>query len=298
MRGIILAGGSGARLRPLTTVQSKHLLPVYDKPMIYYPLSVLMSAGVRDILVVCAPEHIGDYAELLGSGRQFGIRLQYAVQESPRGLAEALLIGAPFTDGDSVCLILGDNVFHSRRLPELLRTEAARLRGCTLFGHRVPDPERFGVATVAPDGRVLTLEEKPTVPRSDLAVTGLYLYDADATRYAADLVPSARGELEITDLNLRYVREGRARLVDLGPDATWFDTGTDDSLLEAARFVQLLEKRRGIRVCCPEEVAYRMGFIDRAQLHALGAGLGEASAYGRHLLRVAAEAVLTPLAPG
>ncbi|NUU20064.1 MAG: glucose-1-phosphate thymidylyltransferase RfbA [Streptomycetaceae bacterium] len=290
MRGILLAGGSGARLRPLTSVLSKHLLPVYDKPMIYYPLSVLMSAGIRDILLISSPEHVGAYADLLGDGRQWGIRLEYAVQDAPNGLAEALLIGAPFIGRDTVCLALGDNIFHGRRLPLLLRAEAARVRGCTLFGHPVPDPERFGVATVAPDGHVLTLEEKPAVPRSNLAVTGLYLYDANAARYAADLVPSARGELEITDLNLRYVREGRARLVGLGPGAAWFDTGTDDSLLEAARFVQVLEKRRGSRVCCPEEVAFRMGFIDAARLCALGEALGDASAYGRYLREVAAGA--------
>ncbi|BAJ27632.1 MULTISPECIES: glucose-1-phosphate thymidylyltransferase RfbA [Kitasatospora] len=287
MRGIILAGGSGTRLRPLTDVHSKQLLPVYDKPMIYYPLSVLMQAGITEVLVISSPEHLGSYRALLGDGERLGISIAYAVQRRPGGIAEALVIGAPFTDGRDVCLILGDNIFHGHRLPDLLRAEAARLDGCTLFGHRVGDPERYGVATVDGSGRILTLVEKPTAPDSDLAVTGLYMYDADASRRAAELAPSDRGELEITDLNLTYVREHRARLVTLERGSAWFDTGTHDSLLEAAVFVQALEKRQGIRISCLEEVAYRMGYIDRERLALLGKELSPSSGYGRYVMELA-----------
>ncbi|MEU6862255.1 glucose-1-phosphate thymidylyltransferase RfbA [Streptomyces sp. NPDC046876] len=290
MRGIILAGGSGTRLRPLTSVHSKQLLPVYDKPMIYYPLSVLMQTGIREILIISTPEHLDVYRSLLGDGSQLGIRLEYAVQDRPGGLAEALLIGREFVGDEQVCLILGDNIFYGHRLPDMLRAEAARLDGCTLFGYPVSDPERYGVATVDEDGSILTLEEKPAAPRSNMAVTGLYLYDNDALDQAARLAPSARGELEITDLNNRYVEQGRARLVNLGRGSAWFDTGTHDSLLEASLFVQLLEKRQGIRISCVEEVAYHMGYIDAEQLAVLGKGLSSSTSYGRYVLELAGAA--------
>ncbi|WP_405486902.1 glucose-1-phosphate thymidylyltransferase RfbA [Streptomyces sp. NBC_00096] len=288
MRGIILAGGSGTRLRPLTSVHSKQLLPVYDKPMIYYPLSVLMQAGITEILVISAPEHIESYRALLGDGERLGVSLTYTVQRKPSGIAEALVLGGPFADGQDLCLVLGDNIFYGHRLPDMLRAEAARLDGCTLFGYPVSDPERYGVATVDEAGAILTLEEKPTAPRSNLAVTGLYMYDADAVRRAAGLTPSGRGELEITDLNLTYVHEDRARLVNLGRGSAWFDTGTHDSLLEAAMFVQVLEKRQGIRIACLEEVAYRMGYIDRGQLALLGKELSASSGYGQYVMELAA----------
>ncbi|MET8955173.1 glucose-1-phosphate thymidylyltransferase RfbA [Streptomyces sp. NPDC004393] len=287
MRGIILAGGSGTRLRPLTSVHSKQLLPVYDKPMIYYPLSVLMQAGITEILVISAPEHLDSYRALLGDGARLGVSLAYAVQQKPGGIAEALVIGGPFTDGQDICLILGDNIFYGHRLPDMLRAEAGRLDGCTLFGYPVSDPERYGVATVDEAGHIVTLEEKPTAPSSNLAVTGLYMYDGDAARRAAELAPSDRGELEITDLNLTYVHENRARLVNLGRGSAWFDTGTHDSLLEAAMFVQVLEKRQGIRISCLEEVAYRMGYIDREQLALLGKELSPSSGYGQYVMELA-----------
>ncbi|MFE3626082.1 glucose-1-phosphate thymidylyltransferase RfbA [Streptomyces goshikiensis] len=290
MRGIILAGGSGTRLRPLTSVHSKQLLPVYDKPMIYYPLSVLMHTGIREILIISTPGHLDVYRSLLGDGGRLGIRLEYAVQDTPNGLAEALLIGREFVGEEQVCLILGDNIFHGHRLPDMLRAEAARLDGCTLFGYPVSDPERYGVATVDDEGTILTLEEKPASPRSNLAVTGLYLYDNDALDHAARLAPSARQELEITDLNLRYVEQGRARLVNLGRGCAWFDTGTHDSLLEASLFVQLLEKRQGIRISCVEEVAYHMGYIDAGQLAVLGTDLSPSTSYGRYILELAGAA--------
>ncbi|MER7732166.1 glucose-1-phosphate thymidylyltransferase RfbA [Streptomyces erythrochromogenes] len=287
MRGIILAGGSGTRLRPLTSVHSKQLLPVYDKPMIYYPLSVLMQAGITEILLISTPEHLDSYRALLGDGERLGVSLSYTEQQKPGGIAEALLLGAEFADGQDICLILGDNIFYGHRLPDMLRAEAARLDGCTLFGYPVSDPERYGVATVDETGTILTLEEKPAAPRSNLAVTGLYMYDGDAVRRAAALAPSGRGELEITDLNLTYVREDRARLVNLGRGSAWFDTGTHDSLLEAALFVQVLEKRQGIRISCLEEVAYRMGYIDREQLTLLGKELSASSGYGRYVMELA-----------
>ncbi|MFJ3640760.1 glucose-1-phosphate thymidylyltransferase RfbA [Streptomyces sp. NPDC090108] len=289
MRGIVLAGGSGTRLRPLTTIHSKHLLPVYDKPMIHYPLAVLMLTGIREILLISNPEHLGAYRTLLGDGRDIGISLSYAAQERPGGLAEALLLGREFIADQPICLILGDNIFYGHRLPGLLREEAKRLDGCTLFGYRVSDPRRYGVATVNAAGDVLSLEEKPERPRSNLAVTGLYMYGKGVADRAARLTPSARGELEITDLNLQYVHERRARLVDLGRGTAWFDAGTHDSLLEAAMFVQALEKRQGIRISCIEEVAYRMGYIDRDQLHLLGKELSIGSEYGRYIADVADE---------
>lgn len=287
MRGIILAGGSGTRLRPLTSVHSKQLLPVYDKPMVYYPLAVLMQAGIREILVISTPNHLGVYRELLGDGSKLGITLEYAVQDEPKGLAQALLIGREFIGSESVCLVLGDNIFYGHRLPDMLREEAEHLDGCTLFGYPVSDPERYGVAETDEAGNILSLEEKPSRPKSNLAVTGLYMYDNDAVNRAAGLAPSPRGELEITDLNLTFAREGRARLVNLGRGSAWFDTGTHDSLLEASMFVQLLEKRQGIRISCLEEVAYRMGFIDREQLMLIGKELSDSSSYGRYVMELA-----------
>lgn len=287
MRGIILAGGSGTRLRPLTSVHSKQLLPVYDKPMIYYPLSVLMQAGIREILIISTPEHLDVYRALLSDGSRLGVKLEYAVQDAPKGLPEALVIGREFIGEQKVCLILGDNIFYGHRLPDMLREEADRLEGCTLFGYQVGDPERYGVATVDEAGAILSLEEKPARPSSNLAVTGLYMYDNEALDRATQLVPSTRGELEITDLNLTFVREGRARLVQLGRGSAWFDTGTHDSLLEASMFVQVLEKRQGIRISCVEEVAYRMGFVGKEQLALLGKELSESSSYGRYVMDLA-----------
>lgn len=287
MRGIILAGGSGTRLRPLTSVHSKQLLPVYDKPMIYYPLAVLMQADIREILVISTPNHLNIYRELLGDGSKLGITLEYAVQDEPKGLAQALLIGREFVGEETLCLVLGDNIFYGHRFPDMLRVEAERLDGCTLFGYPVSDPERYGVAELDAGSNIVSLEEKPAEPRSNLAVTGLYMYDNEAIDRAAGLTPSDRGELEITDLNLTFVQEKRARLVNLGRGSAWFDTGTHDSLLEAATFVQLLEKRQGIRISCLEEVAFRMGFIDRDQLALNGIELSSSSSYGRYVMELA-----------
>ncbi|MFF9343706.1 MULTISPECIES: sugar nucleotidyltransferase [unclassified Streptomyces] len=270
MCGIVLAGGSGSRLYPLTAVTSKQLLPVYDRPLIHYPLSVLIAAGIGDILVVTGPGHLPGYRALLGDGGHLGVRLSYAVQTVPRGLADALLVAADFIGGRRVALVLGDNVFHAPGLPELMRREIAGLDGCTLFGSRVPDPHRYGVAALAPDGSLLDLEEKPAVPRSDLAVTGLYLYDNEAVRYAAGLTPSARGELEITDLNRRFLAEGRARLVPVGPDATWMDAGTPDSLLDAGIFARRAH-RRGVPFPTLEDAARRSGFLPEELPVAAGA---------------------------
>lgn len=287
MRGIILAGGSGTRLRPLTSVHSKQLLPVYDKPMIYYPLAVLMQADIREILIISTPNHLNVYRELLGDGSKLGITLEYAVQDEPKGLAQALLIGREFVGEETLCLVLGDNIFYGHRFPDMLRVEAERLDGCTLFGYPVSDPERYGVAELDAGSNIVSLEEKPAEPRSNLAVTGLYMYDNEAIDRAAGLTPSDRGELEITDLNLTFVQEKRARLVNLGRGSAWFDTGTHDSLLEAATFVQLLEKRQGIRISCLEEVAFRMGFIDRDQLARNGIELSSSSSYGRYVMELA-----------
>jgi glucose-1-phosphate thymidylyltransferase len=288
MKGIILAGGSGTRLHPVTRGISKQLLPVYDKPMIYYPLSVLMLAGIREILVISTPHDLPLFQRLLGDGRELGISLSYAEQPQPNGLAEAFLIGETFVGKDSVCLVLGDNIFHGHGLASLLQQEAQALDGCTLFGYRVNDPERYGVAEMGKGGRLLSLEEKPKQPKSNLAVTGLYFYDNQVVSLAKQLRPSARGELEITDLNNEYLRSGRARLVDLGRGMAWLDTGTHDSLLDASTFVQVLEHRQGIQIACIEEISYRMGYISRAELAALAQKLAK-SGYGKYLLDVARE---------
>jgi glucose-1-phosphate thymidylyltransferase len=287
VKGIILAGGSGTRLHPATRAVSKQILPVYDKPMIYYPLSVLMLTGIREILVISTPQDLPLFQRLLGDGADLGLSLSYAEQPQPNGLAEAFIIGADFVGDDQVSLVLGDNLFHGHGLAQLLQEEAARLKGCTLFGYPVSDPERYGVAEAGPDGTVVSIEEKPANPKSNLAVTGLYFYDNQVVEIARNLEPSPRGELEITDVNNVYLERGGARVVNLGRGMAWLDTGTHDSLLEAATFVQVLEHRQGVRIACLEEVAYRMGFIDREQLEALGAQLGK-SAYGQYVRDVAA----------
>lgn len=289
MKGIILAGGSGTRLHPVTRVVSKQLLPVYDKPMVYYPLSVLLLAGIRDVLVISTPSDLPLFSRLLGDGSDLGCRFSYAVQEEPRGLADAFVVGRDFVAGEPVALILGDNIFHGHGLGALLAEAVRDLDGATLFGYQVKDPQRYGVAVLDEAGRLIDLEEKPATPRSNLAVTGLYFYDADVVEVAASLTPSARGELEITDVNLAYLRSGRARLLDLGRGTAWLDTGTHDSLLEAGQFVQVLTHRQGITIACVEEVAYRMGFIDAEQLRTLAKRMGT-SGYARHLQALAATA--------
>ena len=286
MKGIILAGGAGTRLHPITRAISKQLLPVYDKPMVYYPMSVLMLAGIREILVISTPQDLPQFQRLLGDGAELGLTLSYAEQPRPNGLAEAFIIGRDHVADDSACLVLGDNIFHGQGLSARLQEAVADLDGCTLFGYPVKDPERYGVAEVDADGRLLTIEEKPQRPRSNLAVTGLYLYDNAVVEMAAGLAPSARGELEITDLNNAYVALGRARLVNLGRGTAWLDTGTHDSLLEAGQFVQVLEHRQGVRIACLEEVALRMGYIDADQAYKLGEALGR-SGYGQYVMEFA-----------
>jgi glucose-1-phosphate thymidylyltransferase len=293
MRGIVLAGGAGTRLHPATRAISKQLLPVYDKPMVYYPLSVLLLAGIRDVLLISTPHDLPLFERLLGDGSSFGISLSYAEQAEPRGLAEAFLIGRGFLDGDAACLVLGDNIFHGHQLSAMLQAEAADLadpaatdHGCTLFGYTVADPERYGVAEIDGDGRVVAIEEKPSAPRSRLAVTGVYMYDGSVCDRAASLSPSVRGELEITDLNLTYVREKRARLVVLGRGMAWLDTGTHDSLLDASTYVQVLEHRQGEQIACLEEIAFRQGWLDADELSRLAAAMGR-SRYGDHLRRLA-----------
>ncbi|RTL98475.1 glucose-1-phosphate thymidylyltransferase [Ancylobacter aquaticus] len=288
MKGIILAGGSGTRLHPITLVVSKQLLPVYDKPMIYYPLTTLMMAGIRDILIITTPHDSPLFQKLLGDGAQFGLRLSYAVQESPRGLADAFIVGRDFIGDDPVALVLGDNLFFGHGLPELLGKAAARETGATVFGYPVKDPERYGVVEMGPGGKVISIEEKPAVPRSNLAVTGLYFYDNRVVEIAAGLKPSPRGEIEITDVNRAYMERGELDVLMMGRGFAWLDTGTPESLIEAAQFVQILESRQGLRIASPEEIAFRAGFIDTAQLKALGEAQRK-SAYGAYLLRIAEE---------
>jgi len=289
MKGIVLAGGSGSRLHPVTLGVSKQLLPIYDKPMIYYPLSVLLLAGITEVLVISTPHDLPAFRRMLGDGSNLGVSFAYAEQANPTGgIAEAFLVGMDFVGDDKVCLVLGDNVFHGHGLPQLL-TDAARLtEGCVLFGYGVKDPERYGVAEVDKDGRVLSIEEKPATPKSHLAVTGLYFYDNDVLSIARNLRPSARGQLEITDVNNVYVDRGTARLITMGRGMAWLDTGTHDSLLEAATFVQVLEHRQGEQIACLEEIAWRMGYIDDGELDALADRLG-ASTYGEYVRRLAAE---------
>jgi glucose-1-phosphate thymidylyltransferase len=286
VKGIVLAGGSGTRLHPITRSVSKQLLPVYDKPMVYYPLSVLMLAGIREILIISTPLDLPQFQRLLGDGSDLGLTLTYAEQPHPNGLAEAFIIGADHVGDDSAALVLGDNIFHGNDLAELLQREVARLDGCTLFGYQVRDPERYGVAEADPTGKLISIEEKPARPKSNKAVTGLYLYDNEVVGIARSLTPSPRGELEITDVNRAYLDKGRARMVDLGRGMAWLDTGTHDSLLEAGQFVQVLEHRQGVRIACLEEISLRMGFIDAAQAYRLGEALGK-SGYGQYVMEVA-----------
>jgi len=286
MRGIILAGGSGTRLQPLTRGVSKQLLPVYDKPMVYYPLSVLMLAGIREILLISSPRDLPQFQRLLGDGSSLGLDLRYAEQAEPRGLAEAFLIGADYLAGEPCALVLGDNVFHGPGFSELLRRHTSLTQGCVLFGYPVADPERYGIGEVDGEGRLVSLEEKPAQPRSNLAITGLYLYDGQVVEFARELRPSARGELEITDLNRRYLEAGQAQLVNLGRGFAWLDTGTHDSLMDAGQYIQTLERRQGVRIACLEEVALRMGFIDVDACYRLGAAMGT-TAYGQYVMDTA-----------
>jgi glucose-1-phosphate thymidylyltransferase len=282
MKGIVLAGGSGTRLYPITRALSKQLLPVYDKPMVYYPLSTLMLAGIRDVLIITTPEDRAQFERLLGDGAQWGIRLSYAVQPKPEGLAQAFLIGADFIGNDRVALVLGDNVFFGHGLPEILQRAAARTAGATIFAYQVRDPERYGVVTIDSAGRALAIAEKPAKPASRWAVTGLYFYDNDVVRQAREVRPSARGELEITDLNMRYLAAGALHVELMGRGFAWLDTGTFDALIDAGTFVHTLEERQGMKIACPEEVAYRMGFITRDALLKLADALDK-SGYGQYL---------------
>ena len=288
MKGIVLAGGSGSRLYPVTRVVSKQLLPVYDKPMIYYPLSTLMAAKIRDILVISTPQDTPRYKELLGDGRQWGIKLSYRVQKTPGGLAQAFIVGKEFIGKDSVALILGDNIFYGNELIGLLENAVQKRKGATVFAYPVTDPGRYGVVEFDDKGKAVSIEEKPARPKSRYAVVGLYFYDNQVVKIASTLKPSARGELEITDVNSAYLKSKQLNVVPMGRGMAWLDTGTHESLLEASHFIETIERRQGLKIACLEEVAFRMGFIDKAKLRALAKPLAK-SAYGEYLRRVLSE---------
>jgi len=285
MRGIILAGGAGTRLYPITRVMCKQLMPVYDKPMVYYPLSTLMLAGIREILIISTPQDIKGFEDLFGDGSELGLSLSYQVQDAPRGIAEALIIGEDFTGDDRVCLILGDNIFFGHDLSLLLRDAVRQEEGATIFGYWVKDPERYGVVEFDDGGSVLSIKEKPKKPRSHYAVVGLYFYDRQASRIARSIKPSPRGEIEITDVNREYLRRGMLKVKLLGRGYAWLDTGTHDSLVEATQFVKTIEDRQGLKIACIEEIAYRMGYIDEGQLRSLAEPLKK-SGYGEYLLDI------------
>ena len=288
MKGIILAGGSGTRLYPITKATSKQLVPIYDKPMIYYPLSVLMLAGIKDILLISTPEYVGRFEELFGNGHEIGLNIEYAIQEEPRGLADAFIVGADFIGDDAVALVLGDNIFYGAGLSEKLQEAALKTSGATVFGYQVKDPERFGVVEFDKDGKALSIVEKPKQPKSNYAVTGLYFYDNDVVEIAANVKPSERGEIEISDINQAYLERGDLDVQVMGRGYAWLDTGTHDSLLEASSFIATIQKQQNLRVASLEEIAYRMGYIDIAQLEKLAQPLKK-NDYGQYLLRIVDE---------
>jgi glucose-1-phosphate thymidylyltransferase len=293
MKGIILAGGAGTRLYPLTLTISKQLLPVYDKPMVYYPLSMLMLAGIRDVLIISTPEALPQFRSLLSHGRQWGMQFSYVEQATPRGLADAFIVGREFVAGEPACLILGDNIFYGHGLPAKLRAAATLSEGALVFAYPVKDPQRYGVVEFDENGKALSIEEKPQKPKSHYAVPGLYFYDEQVTEIAANLKPSARGEIEITDVNRVYLERGQLRVDAMGRGVAWLDAGTHESLLQAAMFVQAVEDRQGMMISCPEEIAYRMGYIDRNGLRSLGEAM-RSNSYGQYLLRLLEEDIPRP----